>query len=147
MIFGTLSLLAVAEGNEDKRAIQLQNEQRRLEKTKDPTDRTKSLIKIAEIQLDYANDGVQQGNFFKMQSALDQYREAMTGARDTMLNSGLDPYKHSGGYRAVELAIRKHVRILQDTARSLSLAQRAPVEETVQVISKIRDEFLKALFK
>jgi hypothetical protein len=136
-----------AQTTEDKRAIQLENERKKLDKTKDPADRAESLMKIAGIKLEYMVDAARMSDFASMQSSLQQYRQAVTDARDTMMNSGLNPYKKPKGYQAVEVAVRKHVAVLQDTARSLTLSQREPIEETIQTVSKIRNEFLHALFK
>jgi len=132
---------------QDKRAAQMENERRKLDRTKDPEDRTESLMKIADIQLTYVTDAVGASDLSKMQTSLQEYRQTVSDARNTMMNSGLNPYKKSGGYRNVELGLRKHVRVLEETAKRLTLAQRPPVEETIRIISAIHDEFLQVLFK
>jgi hypothetical protein len=63
-----------------------------------------------------------------------------------MMKSGLDPHKKSGGYQAVEIALRKQLRTLQDTSRMLSVDERQPVDEAIEAIIQIRDEFMRALF-
>jgi hypothetical protein len=144
---GAISTPGFAQTVEDRRAIQLETERRKLEKTKDPVDRTESFMKIAGIALDNVVDAAKVSDFSKMQSSLREYRQAVMDARDTMMNSGLNPYKKPKGYQAVELSVRKHLGVMQDTARTLTLEQRAPIEETIRTASKIRDEFLHALFK
>jgi len=63
-----------------------------------------------------------------------------------MLQSGLDPHKKPGGYKAVEIALRKQIRTLQDIGRLLTVDERVPVDEALNVVVKIREEFIHALF-
>jgi hypothetical protein len=147
VILGSARSVTLPQATEDSRAILLENERKKLDRTKNPEDRTESLMKIADIELEYVTEAVKSKDASKMHSSIDQYRQTVTSARNTMMNSGLDPYKKSAGYRNVELGLRKHVRILEDTAKQLSLEQRAPVEETIRTITKIREEFLRALFR
>jgi hypothetical protein len=142
-----LSSLAQNKPREDQRANRLQSEQKKLDRTRDPADRAESLMKIAEITLSYVGEAAKANDYLMMQLYLDQYRQAVSDARDTMMNSGFDPYKKPKGYKTVELAIRKHLRVLEDTARTLTLEQRKPVDDVIDTTSKIRDEFLRVLFR
>jgi len=96
--------------------------------------------------LSYVSETATANDFVKMRSYVEQYRKAVTDARDTMMRSGLDPHKKSGGYQAVEIALREQIRVLQDIARGLTVDERQPVDDTVDLTSKIRDEFVQALF-
>jgi hypothetical protein len=137
---------AAAQSKEDKRVKQLESEQKKLQKTKNPADRAKSLMKIAEIRLSYANDSTQGGDLPEMRMQLAQYKQVITDARDALIQSGRDAHKESGTYRAVEIALRKQLRILQDMARSLIASEREPVQDVIDVVTKIHDEFMRALF-
>lgn len=139
-------LLAQGKLKEDKRVKQLEDEKKKIARTTNPERRAKSLMRIAEITLTYVSEAATAGDLPKMQSYVDQYRQAVTDARDTMMKSGLDPHKKSGGYKAVEIALRKQIRNLQDIARLLTVDDREPVDQTIEIVMKIRDEFIQALF-
>jgi len=139
-------LLAQEKPKQDRRVQQLENEKRKLAGTSNPESRAKSLMRIAEITLTYVSEAATATDFPKMQMYIEQYRQTVTDARDTMMRSGLDPHKKSGGYRAVEIALRKQIRGLQDIARLLPVDERQAVQETLDVVMKIRDEFIHALF-
>jgi hypothetical protein len=141
-----IDLACFAQAKEDKRAKQLDNEKKKLERTNAPANRAKSLMKIAEITLSYMSDAANAGEFSKMNTFVEQYRQAVTDARDTMLKSGLDPHKKSGGYKTVEIALRKQIRNLQDIARLLAVDERQPLDEIIVLVLKIREEFIQALF-
>jgi len=135
-----------AQAKEDKRVKQLENERKKLQKTKDPEDRARSLMKIAEITLSYVDESVKKGDLPNMSAYLAQYKQAATDARDALLQSGLDPHKKSGAFRTVEIALRKQLRILQDIARSLTVTEREPVQYVIDAVTKMHDEFMRALF-
>jgi hypothetical protein len=141
------SCFAQAKPKEDKRVKQLDDEKRKLARTTNPESRAKSLMRVAEITLSYVNEAVRAGDFSKMQLYVDQYCEAVAGARDAMMKSGFDPHKKSGGYKAVEIALRKQIRVLQDISRTLTVDERQPVDEAIDLTSQTRDEFMKALFR
>jgi hypothetical protein len=141
-----MGLSSFAQTKEDKRPKQLESEKRQLDRTTDPANRAKSLMKIAEITLSYVSEAANANAFSKMKTFVEQYRQAVTDARDTMMKSGLDPHKKSGGYKAVEIALRKQIRNLQDVARLLTVDERQPLDETIDVVVKIREEFIHALF-
>ena len=135
------------EAKDEKRAKQLETEKRKLDRTKDPADRAESLMKIADITLTYVGDAIMANDLPKLESFVEEYQDTVTVARDTMMSSGLDPYKKPKGYKVVELGTRKHLRILEDAARQLGLAERRILEETLELVSKIRKEFVRVLFR
>jgi hypothetical protein len=135
-----------AQTDDDKRIKQLENERKKLSSTKDPADRAESLMKIADITLTYVGDAVAANDLGKLRSSVEEYRRSVMDARDTMIASRLDPYKKPKGYQAVELGVRKQVRILEDASRRLRPDDRQPVDEAMDTVSKIRDEFIRILF-
>ena len=135
-----------AQTDDDKRIKQLENERKKLSSTKDPEDRAESLMKIADITLTYVVDAVAAHDLGKLRSSVDEYRRSVMDARDTMIGSRLDPYKKPKGYQAVELGVRKQLRILEDASRRLRPDDRKPVDEAMEAVSKIRDEFIRILF-
>jgi len=138
--------LAAEKLKEDNRAKQLDNEKTKLSRATNPEARAKTQMRIAEILLSYVGEAATAGDLGKMQTYADQYRQAVTDARDTMMKSGLDPHKKSGGYKAVEIALRKQKRALQDIARMVGVDERRSLDDAVEMVTKIRDEFIQALF-
>ena len=67
-----------AQAKEDKRVKQLENEKLKLDRTRDPANRAKSLMKIAEITLSYTSDAANAGDFSRMNLYVEQYRQAVT---------------------------------------------------------------------
>jgi hypothetical protein len=142
----TASTTRSYENQDNRRVERLENEKKKLERTKNPEARAESLMRIAEITLTFVSDAANAGEPQRMLDALDQYRRAVRDTRDTMMESGLDPHKKSKGYRVVEMSLRRQLRYLNDIAKNLTVDERQPVEETIRLVSTIREEFIQKLF-
>ena len=130
-----------------ERAEQLAKERGKLQEEKDPVDRTKINIKISELLLASVTDSIQAEDYASMNEELSEYAAAIEDAHTTLVNSGRDASKKSGGFKELEIALRKHVLRFDDLARALSLDHRPPVEKVKKLATGIRDGLLKALFR
>jgi len=130
----------------ENRALELQREREKLEKEKDPVERTKIGIKISDLLLDDVADSVRDQNFDDMQHELTAYAAAIEDAHQTLVDSGRDAQKKAGGFKELEIALRKQVRKFDDYARMLTIDRREPVEQAKKLAVGIRDKLLKALF-
>jgi hypothetical protein len=63
-----------------------------------------------------------------------------------MVNSGRDPERRPRGYQELEIALRRHGRILEDLSTSLTFDARGPVEMALRSVLTIRNEILRLLF-
>ena len=87
-----------------------------------------------------------EGDFTQMEEQLTQYAATIQFAHENLENSGRNAAKKSDGFRELEIALRKHVRKLDDFARALSLQRRLPLEKTKDLAKTIQEKLLKALF-
>ena len=130
----------------DKRLVNLQKEKDRLTRATDPVQRTKTQIKISEILLVLTGDAVRTGDMEDMQQRLDDYVAAIQDAHKTMVKTGRDAHKKPGGFRDLEIALRRHVNRLKDIGDALTFEERDPVQKARDEAGRIREELLKALF-
>jgi len=136
----------VSASSDEERAKQLQKEKARLEKENDPLDRVKINIRISEILLEDVGESVRVGDFDQMERQLNEYATTIQGAHQELVDSGRDASKRPGGFKELEIALRKHIRKFEDVSRTLTLEHRDPVDKTRDVAIGIRDKLLKALF-
>jgi len=141
-----LSLTSSAQSGINKQAERLQKEKDKLNRQTDPVGRTKTQIKIAEILLTMINDTVQAGDMELMQKRLGEYTAAIQDAHQTMMKTGRDAHRKPGGFKDLEIALRRHVRQLEDIGKGLTFDQRDAVNKARDEAENIRDEMLKALF-
>jgi hypothetical protein len=112
----------------------------------DPVDRTKTQIKIAEILLEFVGDSIRTNKLEAMHGHLAEYVSAIQDAHAAMKASGRDAYDKPGGFKDLEIALRRHVRQLEDLGGALTWEQRDPVEKARSQATEIRDELIRALF-
>jgi hypothetical protein len=136
---------AFAASDED-RERQLQRERQKLEKEKDPVDRAKIAIKISEILLDDVADAVRAGKVDEMELQLAAYSETIESAHQTLVDSGRNASKKPGGFKELEIALRKHTRKFEEFARMLGIQSRVPLEKAKDFVVGVQKKLLKALF-
>ena len=131
---------------QEKQLERLSKERQRLQREDDPVGRTKTQIKVADILLSLIGEAVNTSDFDRMQSHLEEYLATIQDAHNTMMKSGRDAQKKSSGFKDLEIALRRHLRQLEDIGGALTFDQREPVEKARGQAAGIRDELLKALF-
>ena len=130
----------------DKRLERLQKEREKLVRQTDPVGRTKTQIKVSEILLTLVSDAVQSGEGEVMEKRLGEYTAAIHDAHQTMMKTGRDAHRKPGGFKDLEIALRRQVRQLEDIGKGLSFDQRGPVDNAREVAAEIRNDLIKALF-
>jgi hypothetical protein len=131
---------------QDKRLERLQSERNKLIRENDPVGRTKTQIKIADILLTFVSDAVQSANEEALEARLEEYSAAIRDAHQTMVRTGRNAHQKPKGFKDLEIALRQHVRQLDDIGGALTFDQRDPVNRARDEALEIRDELLKALF-
>jgi hypothetical protein len=137
---------ASLQGQYDKRLERLQRERDKLNRTTDPVDRAKTDINISEILLSLAGDAVKTGEPEVLEKRLKEYVGAIQDAHQTMIKTGRDAHRKPKGFKELEIALRRQIRMLDDIGRTVTFDQRDPVDKAKQEASDIRDDLLKALF-
>jgi hypothetical protein len=134
------------QGQYDKRLERLQKERDKLTRLTDPIDRTKTDIAISEILLSLASEAIKTGEPEMLGKRLNEYMDTIRDAHETMMKTGRDAHRKPKGFKDLEIALRRQIRVLDDLAHSVSFDQRDPVEKAKAQASDLREELLKALF-
>ena len=133
-------------GQYDKRLERLQRERDKLNKLTDPVDRTKTDIAISEILLSLASDAIKTGEPEVLGKRLSEYVETIRDAHQTMMKTGRDAHRKPKGFKELEIALRRQIRVLDDLSHSVTFDQRDPVDKAKQEASDIREDVFRALF-
>jgi hypothetical protein len=131
---------------EDDRAKELQKERQRLLKETDPVDKAKISVKISDLLLEEIAESVKVGNYAELESQLAAYTSTIKGAHETLVESGRNAQKKPGGFKELEIALRKQARKFDDYARMLTTDRREPIDAAKKLAVGIRDKLMKALF-
>lgn len=130
----------------DERLRRLDEERARLARAADPVDRTRAQIRISDLLISLMSDAVGDGDIERLEQRMNEYRTAVTDARDTMIDSGRNAAEDSNGFRDLEIALRQHLRQLEDIGSQLTFQFRQPITELIDDVAGMRDELLGALF-
>jgi hypothetical protein len=133
-------------GQYDKRLERLQKERDKLARSTDPVDRTKTDINISEILLSLASDAIKSGEPEVLDKRLSEYVETIRDAHQTMMKTGRDAHRKPKGFKELEIALRRQVRVLEDLSHSVTFDQRDPVDRAKQEAADIREDVFRALF-
>ena len=133
-------------GEDEEREKTLEHERQKFEKEDDPVSRARIGIKISDILLDEVAESVRDGKFENMEQQLNAYAETIQAAHNSLVDSGRNASKKPGGFKELEIALRKHVRKFEDFARLLNLQKRVPLEKARDFAVSVREKLLKALF-
>jgi hypothetical protein len=145
LLAGATSLASPSASN-DERAKELQKERERFDREKDPVDKAKIGIRISDLLLEDIAEAVKDKNFNELNTDVMAYTSTIETAHQTLVESGRDAQKKSGGFRDLEIALRKQTLRLSDYARMLTIDRREPLEQAKKLADAIRSKLLKALF-
>ena len=149
-----LSIAFIASGcavrlgrmSDSQRSERLAIERGKLQELKNPVERTRTYITIAHLLLDFMAGAARDHDTEAMAPLIEQYTTAIESARDTIVHSDRDATRNAAGYKDLELALRQHIRRLQDISTGLTLDERPPVARALEVTTSIRDELIRLLF-
>ena len=135
----------IGNGVDRARSERLATERGKLLDLTDPISITRSQMGISRILLDFISDSVRDRDTDALNAILPQYRAAIRGARNAMVNSDIDPIRRPSGYRELEIALGEHIRRLVELTESLPVDERPVLAATLEEAGSIRDEMTKLL--
>jgi hypothetical protein len=110
-----------------------------------------NLERRSELALDYANTALDQaresystGDVSKTETSLNEVRESVDLAYQSLEDSGKDP-RRSSKFKTAEVKTRALLRRLEGLRQSVGFEDRALVEKVRDRVSEIHDNLLKGI--
>lgn len=108
-------------------------------------DRRASLaLDNAEAQLSAAAQAYRRGEWEKTLAALEEVRESVELAQESLAASGRDP-RRSTPHKRLEIRTRKLLRTLTDLRERMSVDERPQIDSVIAVVQKVHEETLDAV--
>lgn len=126
--------------------LTLDEAQSRLQQSTKPVDRTMTYIQISDILLRHVRSSVPLKDTDAVTDWMEQYRDAIMSAQQTIVGSGRDAQVYPQGYMDLEMVLRQHIRWLADWRGGLVDQQRRPIDETMNTAVAIQQQMLSLLF-
>ena len=133
----------VVSGASEKK-VALDEVKARLDRARTPVERVLIQIQISDLLLREVKDNVSLNDTKSLSDWLEQYRETISMARETILNSGRDPQREPDGFKHLEIQLRQHITWLISWKRKATDSK--PIEESIAMASSIQKEMLDLLF-
>lgn len=124
---------------------EVDKQRQRLARANDPVSRAKITVKLGEALLDKINRAFRDHDIEQGVGLLDEYREAVLHAGRELLASGRDARRKSGGFKHLEIHIRKGERRLEDMSHTLPYNETGNIKETREELESLRQDLLAAL--
>jgi hypothetical protein len=127
-------------------ADKLKEMQDRFDKEPHASGKVKALDKLTGAQFEAARKAATDGDFISVGLTLEKYRDNVRAAFELLRKQEPDADKHPGGYRQLELQVRRGIREVEETLIIAPGEMRPPLEIVRKDILDLDDELIRLLF-
>jgi hypothetical protein len=143
-VFCSLALLILIWSH--PAAAQLASFQARFDRESDGGRKARLLDKLGEAQFEEARRAEKAGDNSTVGLTLEKYRDNVRATLDALKKQHPNAEKQPGGYRQLEIHVRKGIRETKESLLVAPEAYKPPLEIVRQDLTAIDDELLKLLF-
>jgi hypothetical protein len=120
--------------------------QDRFDKDGHAATKLKSLDKLGDAQFEAAGKAIQASDYVTAGLTYEKYRDNVRATFDLLKKQEPDADHHSGGYRLLELQVRKGIRELQEVQLLAPEEFRPPLGLVLKDLIDMDDELIRLLF-
>lgn len=107
--------------------------------------RSEMALTNANTALDAARSAYDSGDTAKAEMDLDEVRESVDLAYDSLSSTGKDPRRSPKYFKKAEMSIRLLLRRLEGVAQNFSVADRGNIEQIRNHVSEIHDNLIEGI--
>jgi hypothetical protein len=107
--------------------------------------RSELALDHANLALDAARDDYNSGNIDKSETELEEVRDLVDLAYESLSDTGKDPRRDPKFFKRAELRTRELLRRLEGLAPGMSAVDRGTLEKVRERISDVHDNLLKGI--
>jgi len=137
LLLGCFALLA---------ADKLKDLQDHFDKDSHAGDKVKALVRLAEAEFETANKAVQAADYVSAALTFEKYRDNVRATLELLRKQEPDADRHPGGYRALELEIRKGIREVEEVQLVAPAEIRPPLGLVHKDLIDMDDQLIHLLF-
>ncbi len=134
-------LLSGARAQENVAELQAQ-----FSKENDPVRKAKLLAKLGDAQFRLMRREADASNYAQALRALEDYRNEVHTAEAALKATGVDPERKPGGFKQLQIHVRKSLRELDQTILALPNDQQPPFEAARGDLQHVNKELIDLLF-
>lgn len=139
-------LLLGAPAQSSKTLRNLAKAQEKYDKADSPVDRAKAMKKLGDEEYKAAREALKEGNQKAALQYLQDYNQQASRAHEELDKMGVDPEKHSNGFRQLQISVRERARELKDLMGRVAYDQRKPFEDLEKGLDELSQKLILELF-
>jgi hypothetical protein len=120
--------------------------EKKLKASTDPIGKTKTLIQMADFQLQGAIHEVKNNKFTEADQYLSRYQATIRQTQEVLESSGRNAQKNSTGFRDFEIALRRQLRALEDLRSNYPYEQAQKLNGTIEDAKAAQENMLVQIF-
>jgi hypothetical protein len=118
----------------------------RFEKETDPVHKAKLMVPLGTAEFDQIEKQVADTDLTAALDEVHEYQNQVTLCEKALDARGVDPEKHPGGYKELEISVRESLRRLNNVLVHLAGDDQKPFLEVRKSLDEINRHLIKQLF-
>ncbi|HJY86170.1 MAG TPA: hypothetical protein VKE24_04960 [Candidatus Acidoferrales bacterium] len=120
--------------------------QQQFQRENDAIRKVKILSKLGDAQFDRLHRETDEGKFAEALQTIAEYRDEVRTAEAALKASGADPERKPGGFKQLQIHLRKGLREISQTILLVPVEQRERFEAISSELAHINRELIDLLF-
>lgn len=116
------------------------------DRAENAVERAKALGKLGHEEYVAARQAVDAGKTDEALQFVKDYNQQATETHAALLKTGVDPSKHSNGFRQLQISVRERERDLKDLIRRVGFEQSDPFEQVGKSLDELNQKLIQELF-
>src|SRR5262245_32184293 len=120
--------------------------QQQFQRENDPVRKVKILSKLGDAQFDRLHRETDEGKFAEALQTIAEYRDEVRTAEAALKATGADPERKPGGFKQLQIHLRKALRAISQTILLVPVEPRERFEALSRELAHINRELVDLLF-
>lgn len=141
-----LGLLLAAPAQNTRTQTDLTKDKTNYDHAEGPIARAKAIEKLGHEEYAAARQALNAGKIAEALQFLKDYNKQAAETHDALVKAGVDPVKHSNGFRQLQISVRERERDLRELINRIGFAQRQPFDELGDSLDSLNQKLIIELF-
>jgi len=144
LVIASLAIPVLARDTKLERKYQ--GQQAKLRRQGNSVKKVKILIRMSAMDLEFVSRRVRRGLYSEADRILERYAGTVGQAEQVLKDSKRDPQRKPGGFKHLEISLRKQLRQLTDLRDLYPFDRQQVIDRTIACAEVVKQRMIAALF-
>ena len=144
LVISSLAIPVLARDTKLERKYQ--GQQAKLRRQGNSVKKVKILIRMSAMDLEFVSRRVRRGLYSEADRILERYAGTVGRAEQVLKDSKRDPQRKPGGFKHLEISLRKQLRQLTDLRDLYPFDRQEVIDRTIACAEAVKQRMIAALF-